>query len=182
MKKLLMAGLILTVALLGACSNNEPKLETKEDIKAYVQDFYNQFSDIEQESDSSKEDFDAAMTSFSSGDVSDKEFSKAVDAFQDTADKLADKVEDVKISSKLPDDIQKLLEDSKVAFLSAYQLKEQASQSAVSAEVTADQFKAMTDNADLAMLFGISKLNEARVATGLIDADAAVDISELTKQ
>jgi len=175
MKRMLMAGLIALVAILSACSNNEPVIETKEDIQATVQAFYDEFSAIEQESTNSLEDFNALLASYSAGEATAKELTKGIDAFQATASKLSKRVEQVEIASGLPQDVKTLLEDSQIAFISAYSLKKQAAESADSDAVTAEQFKDMNSNADLAMLYGISKLNEARVASGLLTEDAAID-------
>jgi hypothetical protein len=177
MKNLLKPGLILILLLLSACGNSEAAIVTKEDIQAHVQNFYNEMSAMEQEGKSSLEDFNELLASFSAGKATDKQLQKGIDEFQDTATELSERAEDVKISSGLPKDVKALLDESKAAFESAYSLKEQASQSADSAEVTAEQFKEMNQNADLAMLFGISKLNEARVASGLLAADSAVEAS-----
>ena len=175
MKKMLFIGLILICSLLSACGSEPAAIVTKEDIQAHVQNFYNEFSGIEQEGKSSLEDFNELLASYSKGEATDKQLKKGIDTFQDTATDLKKRVNEVKISSGLPKEIKAFLEDSKIAFQSAYSLKEQASKSADSDTVTAEQFKEMNQNADLAMLYGISKLNEARVASGLVDAEAAVE-------
>ncbi|WP_410514551.1 hypothetical protein PaeBR_09280 [Paenibacillus sp. BR2-3] len=180
MKRMLVLGLIMIFSLLSACSNNEATaIVTKEDIQENVQNFYNELSAIEQEGKSSLEDFNELIASYSAGNATDKQLKKAIDGFQNTAAELSKRAEDVKISSGLPKDIKALLEDSKIAFQSAYSLKEQASKSADSADVTADEFKELNQNADLAMLYGISKLNEARAASGLIDSESTVDSTSM---
>ncbi|KGE18072.1 hypothetical protein [Paenibacillus wynnii] len=174
MKKLLLVGLIMVCILLSACSNEPAAIVSKEDIQAHVQQFFDEMSAIEQEGKSSLEDFNESLTSYSAGKASDKQLKKSIDKFQNTATDLLEQVNDVKISSGLPQDIRTFLEDSKIAFQSAYSLKEQASEGADSATVTAEQFKELNQNADLAMMYGISKLNEARVASGLVDAESTV--------
>ncbi|MCL6604169.1 MAG: hypothetical protein K6T94_14985 [Paenibacillus sp.] len=175
MKKMLLVGLIMLCTVLSAC-NSEPKaIVNKEDIQAHVQNFYTEMSGIEQAGKSSLEDFNEILTSYGAGQATDKQLKKAIDEFQSTASDLSEQANDVEISAGLPKDIKAFLEDSKIAFVSAYSLKEQASKSADSAEVTADQFKELNQNADLAMLYGISKLNEARVSSGLVDAESAVE-------
>lgn len=65
---------------------------------------------------------------------------RKIKQFQSTAIDLSNQAEKVKISSSLPEDIRKLLEESKISFESAYSLKKEASQGADSANVTAEQF------------------------------------------
>ena len=175
MKKMLVLGLIMVFSLLSACSSEPKAITSKEDIQAHVQNFYDKMSGIEEEGKSSLQDFNTSLTSHSEGKVTDKQLLKAIEEFQSTATDLLKRVNDVKISSGLPKDIKAYLEDSKIAFKSAYLLKEQASKSADSADVTAEEFKELNDNADLAMMYGISKLNEARVASGLVDPDSTVE-------
>ncbi|UQZ32841.1 hypothetical protein C2I18_04260 [Paenibacillus sp. PK3_47] len=173
MRKTLLTGLLLMVVILSACSNNSAAPATEEEVQETVLNFYNEMSKYDEMGKSSLENFNATLTSYSTGNATDKELEKAVDEFQDTASDLADQVKDVEIASNLPDDIEKLLRDSTIAFQSAYSIKEQASKSAVSPDVTADEFNEMNQQADVAMLYGISKLNEAREAVGLLEADSS---------
>ncbi|MDQ0192535.1 hypothetical protein [Paenibacillus wynnii] len=175
MKKMLLVGLILVFSLLSACSNEPTAIVSKEDKQAHVQKFFDEMSAIEQEGKSSLEDFNESLASYSAGKATDKQLKKAIDVFQNTATDILQQVNDVEISSGLPQDIKAFLEDSKIAFQSAYSLKEQASQGADSATVTAEQFKELNQNAELAMMYGISKLNEARVASGLVEAESAIE-------
>ncbi|WNS43884.1 hypothetical protein [Paenibacillus sp. MMS20-IR301] len=171
MRRTLLAGLIVIVAILSACSNNSAEPASQEVVQDTVQNFYNEMSKFDQMGKSSLEDFNTTLTSYSTGDATAKELQKAVDQFQDTASDIANQVGEVKIAKNLPESIQTLLRDSIIAFESAYSIKEQASKGAVSPDVTAEEFDAMNQQADVAMLYGISKLNEARVAAGLIDAE-----------
>ncbi|NQX44441.1 hypothetical protein HQN87_03770 [Paenibacillus tritici] len=174
MRQALFAGLIMVVVLLSACGNNSAEPASEEVVQETVQSFYNEMSKYDEMGKSSLENFNTTLTSYSTGQATDKELQKAVNRFQDTASEIADQVNDVKISKSLPDTVQTLLRDSVIAFQSAYQLKEKASQSAVSPDVTAEEFNAMNQQADVAMLYGISKLNEARLAAGLIEPEKAV--------
>lgn len=171
MRNALLAGLLVVVVLLSACSNNSSAPASEEDVQETVQNFYNEMSKFDQMGKSSLEDFNTTVASYSAGKATDKELEKALEQFQNTASEIADEVKDVKISGSLPEDIQKLLRDSIIAFQSAYSIKEKASESAVSPEVTPEEFNAMNEQADVAMLYGISKLNEAREAVGLIDSE-----------
>ncbi|AIQ60173.1 hypothetical protein PBOR_26915 [Paenibacillus borealis] len=165
----------MIVVVLSACSNNSAEPASQEVVQDTVQSFYNEMSKFDEMGKSSLENFNTTLTSYSTGDATDKELQKAVDEFQDTASDIADQVSDVKISKSLPETIQTLLRDSIIAFESAYSIKEQASKSAVSPDVTAEEFNAMNQQADVAMLYGISKLNEARVAAGLIDPEESTE-------
>ncbi|MNC10617.1 hypothetical protein D3C75_582830 [compost metagenome] len=173
MRQALLAALLMAVVVLSACSNNTSEPASHEEVQETVQSFYNEMTKFDEMGKSSLETFNTTLTSYSNGKASDKEMEKAVDEFQDTASDIAEEVKDVKISKSLPEDIQKLLRDSVIAFQSAYSIKEQASKSAVSPDVTAEEFKDMNQQADVAMLYGISKLNEARVAAGLIEPESA---------
>lgn len=173
MKRTLLTGLLLMVVILSACSNNSAAPATEEEVQETVLNFYNEMSKFDEMGKSSLETFNATLTSYSTGSATEKELEEAVDEFQDTASDIAAKVNEVEIASNLPDDIEELLRDSSIAFQSAYSIKEQASKSAVSPEVTADEFNAMNQQADVAMLYGISKLNEAREAVGLLEADGS---------
>ncbi|OKP89877.1 hypothetical protein [Paenibacillus sp. P32E] len=174
MRQALLAVLLMVVMVLSACSNNSAPA-SHEEVQEKVQSFYNEMTKFDQMGKSSLDAFNTTLTSFSSGKATDKELEKAIDQFQDTASDIADEVKDVKISKSLPENIQKLLKDSMIAFKSAYSIKEQASKSAASPDVTADEFKDMNQQADVAMLYGISKLNEARVAAGLIEKGSAAE-------
>ncbi|OKP90810.1 hypothetical protein A3844_04245 [Paenibacillus helianthi] len=174
MRQALLAVLLMVVMVLSACSNNSAPA-SHEEVQEKVQSFYNEMTKFDQMGKSSLDAFNTTLTSFSSGKATDKELEKAIDQFQDTASDIADEVKDVKISKSLPENIQKLLKDSMIAFQSAYSIKEQASKSAASPDVTADEFKDMNQQADVAMLYGISKLNEARVAAGLIEKGSAAE-------
>lgn len=174
MRQALLAGLLVVVMILSACGNNSAEPASPEEVQETVQSFYNEMSKFDEMGKSSLENFNTTLTSYSTGQATDKEFQKAVDSFQDTASQLAEHVSDIKIAGGLPDTIEKLLRDSVIAFQSAYQIKEKASKSAVSPDVTAEEFDAMNQQADVAMLYGISKLNEAREAAGLIDPEQAV--------
>lgn len=180
MRQALLAGLLMFVVVLSACSNNSAEPVSQEVVQETVQNFYNEFSKFDEMGKSSLESFNTTLTSYSTGKATDKELQKAVDEFQDTASDIADQVNDVKISKSLPDSIEKLLRDSMIAFKSAYSIKEQASKSAVSPDVTPEEFNEMNKQADVAMLYGISKLNEARVAAGLIDAEEGTEASAET--
>ncbi|MGN7761269.1 hypothetical protein [Paenibacillus sp. 22594] len=175
MRQALLAVLLMVVVVLSACSNNNSAPASHEEVQEKVQSFYNEMSKFDEKGKSSLDAFNTTLTSFSTGKATDKELEKAMDQFQDTASDIADEVKDVKISKNLPENIQKLLKDSMIAFQSAYSIKEQASKSAASPDVTADEFKDMNQQADVAMLYGISKLNEARVAAGLIEKGSAAE-------
>ncbi|MEK4453695.1 hypothetical protein [Paenibacillus sp. FSL L8-0506] len=173
MKKALLIGMLMMTVILSACSNNSTSSvpATEEEVQETVQNFYNEMSKLEESGKTSLAEFNEAIAGYSAGELTDKQLEKKIKQFQSTATDLSNQAEKVKISSSLPEDIRKLLEESKVAFESAYSLKEEASQGADSANVTAEQFNELNQNADVAMLFGISKLNEAREATGLIDSE-----------
>ncbi|KWX74430.1 hypothetical protein AMQ84_20770 [Paenibacillus riograndensis] len=173
MRQALLAALLMMVGILSACSNNSSAPASHEEVQENVQNFYNEMSKFDEMGKSSLEAFNTALTSYSTGKASDSEMEKAVDDFQDTASDIADEVKDVKISKSLPENIRKLLKESVIAFQSAYSIKEKASKSAVSPDVTAEEFQDMNQQADVAMLYGISKLNEARVAAGLIEPGSA---------
>lgn len=174
MKKVLLIGTLMLIVILSACSNNNSTSSapaSEEEVQETVQNFYNEMSKLDELGKSSLTEFNEAIAAYSAGELSDRQLEKKINEFQKTATDLSNQAEKVKISSSLPEDIRKLLDESKIAFQSAYSLKEQASQGADSAEVTAEKFEELNQNADVAMLYGISKLNEAREATGLIDAD-----------
>lgn len=175
MRRFLFAGLLMMVVVLSACSNDSAEPASQEVVQDTVQSFYNEMSKFDEMGKSSLENFNTTLTSYSTGEATDKELQKAVDEFQDTASDIANQVSDVKISKSLPDTIQTLLRDSIIAFESAYSIKKQASKSAVSPDVTAEEFNAMNQQADVAMLYGISKLNEARAAAGLIDPEESTE-------
>lgn len=175
MRKTLLTVLLIMVVVLSACSNDSSAPASEEEVQETVQNFYNEMSKFDEMGKSSLESFNTTLTSYSTGKATDKELEKAVDEFQDTASDIADQVKDVKISKNLPKNVQTLLMDAAIAFQSAYSIKEQASQGAVSPEVTADEFNALNQQADVAMLYGISKLNEARVAVGLLEEDSAAE-------
>ncbi|ASA23507.1 hypothetical protein [Paenibacillus donghaensis] len=175
MRKSLFTGLIVLVMVLSACSSNEPEAAipaSDDEVQESVMNFYNEISRIEQSGKSSLEDFNAALSSYSAGEVSAKQLKKAIKQFQKNAANLTEETADVEIVSGLPENIRKLLVESIIAFQSAYSLKEEASKSADSPNVSPEQFNKIIENADVAMLFGISKLNEARVASGLIEPDS----------
>ncbi|MNC22968.1 hypothetical protein D3C75_709770 [compost metagenome] len=175
MRKTLLTILLMLVFVLSACSNDSSAPASEEEVQETVQNFYNEMSKFDEMGKSSLESFNTTLTSYSTGTATDDELEKAVDEFQDTASDIADQVKDVKISKSLPENIQTLLRDAAIAFQSAYSIKEQASQGAVSPEVTADEFNSLNQQADVAMLYGISKLNEARVAVGLLEEDSAAE-------
>ncbi|MRN55603.1 hypothetical protein [Paenibacillus monticola] len=171
MKRALWIGLIIVFAVLSACSSNEPATTataSEEEVQASVLDYYNEMSKIEQLGKSSLEAFNTTLTSYSTGDVTDKQLEKAIDKFQSTAADISDQAEEVKIPTSLPAKIRDLLQESLIAFNSAYSLKKEASEGADSDDVSAEEFNDLNQKADLAMLYGISKLNEAREAAGLM--------------
>ncbi|MFD1773000.1 hypothetical protein [Paenibacillus rhizophilus] len=169
MRKALLAGIALVLVLLSACSGKAPAALSHEDVQESVQQFYNEISSLDQTAKSSLEDFNEALASYSGGNMSADQLEKAIEKFQDTASDLSDKADDVKVTPGLPDNVEKLLTEAKDSFQKAYVIKKEASQSADSPDVTAEQFNQMNKNADIVMLYGISKLNEAREATGLLD-------------
>ncbi|WP_019909382.1 hypothetical protein [Paenibacillus sp. HW567] len=175
MRKALLTALLMALVVLSACGNNSSAPATHEEVQQTVQNFYNEMAKFDEMGKSSLESFNTTLTSYSTGKATDKELEKAIDKFQDTTSDIAGDVKDVKVSTNLPENIQKLLRDSIIAFQSAYSIKEQASKSAVSPNVTAEQFNDMNKQADVAMLYGISKLNEARVAAGLIEAESSTN-------
>ncbi|WP_151735798.1 hypothetical protein [Paenibacillus tengchongensis] len=179
MRSILLTGMLLIGMVLSACGNgnNNAAPATEEEVQETVQQFYNEMSKFDQLGKDALENFNTTLASYSAGQATGDELTEAVDHFQDTAADIADQVNGVKIAGNLPDEIEKLLRDSVIAFQSAYSIKEQASKSAVSPDVTAEEFDSLNQQADVAMLYGISKLNEARVNAGLIEAgstDAAV--------
>ncbi|MBT2293441.1 hypothetical protein J7E73_30985 [Paenibacillus albidus] len=177
MKHMVRTGMVMAFILISACSGKNLASTvpgSEEEVQESVQNFYNQMSEFEQLGKSSLAAFNEALTSYSTGQATDKQLEKAVTKFQNAAAEIADKAEDVKVSSALPENIGKLLSEAKIAFESAYEIKEEASKSAVSPEVTAEQFEEMNQKADVAMLYGISKLNEARVASGLLEPEDGV--------
>jgi hypothetical protein len=169
----------MAVVVLSACSNNSAEPASQEVVQDTVMNFYNEISKFDEMGKSSLENFNTTLTSYSTGQATDKELQKALDEFQDTTSDIADQVNDVKISKSLPDTIETLLRDSIIAFKSAYSIKEQASKSAASPDVTAEEFNTMNQQADVAMLYGISKLNEARVAAGLIEPEEGTEAGSL---
>lgn len=174
MKRALLIGMIMALAILSACSNENSTTSapaTEEEVQEIVQNFYNELSSLEEIGKSSLAEFNEAIASYSAGELTDKKLEKEINRFQRTATELSEKVEKVEISPSLPEDIRKLLDESIIAFQSAYSLKEEASQGADSAEVSAEEFEELNQNADLAMLVGISKLNQARQASGLIETE-----------
>lgn len=174
MRRALLIGMIMVFAIISACSNENSTTSapaSEEEVQEIVQNFYNEISSLDELGKSSLAEFNEALTSYSAGEITDKQLEKHINQFQRTATELSDKVEKVKISASLPEDIHKLLDESKTAFQNAYSLKEKASQGADSAEVTAEEFDELNQNADVAMLFGISKLNQAREESGLIDSE-----------
>lgn len=176
MKRKLLFGFVI-IALLSACGNKESEapIVSQEAIQEHVQKFYNEMYALEQEAKSSVEKFNERVASYSAGEATDKQLQKGIKEFKDTAAELTKRAEKVKISPGLPADIKALLEESAIAFQSAYSLKEQASKSADSEAVTAEQFQELNQNTELAMLYGISKLNEARVLSGLLNSESAVE-------
>lgn len=177
MRRALQAGVLLAVLVLSACGNNSAEPASHEEVQDTVLNFYNEMSRFDEMGKTSLENFNATLTSYSTGQATGKELQKAVDQFQNTASKISDQVSDIKISKSLPDSVQTLLRESFIAFKSAYDLKEQASKSAVSPDVTAEEFNAMNQQADVAMLYGISKLNEARLEVGLITSEDGLQTS-----
>lgn len=178
MKRALLIGMILALAILSACSNEKSSTSapaTEEEVQEIVQNFYNEFSSLEELGKSSLEKFNEAIASYSIGELTDKKLEEEINRFQRTATEISEKAQKVKISPSLPEDIRKLLDDSKIAFENAYSLKEEASQGADSPEVSAEEFEELNRNADQAMLIGISKLNEARLASGLIESEEATE-------
>ncbi|AIQ54129.1 hypothetical protein [Paenibacillus sp. FSL R7-0331] len=175
MKKTLYTIVLMMVMILSACSNNSSAPASEEEVQETVLNFYNEMSKFDEMGRSSLENFNTTLTSYSTGAATDKELEQALDSFQDTASDIAGRVNDVKISKSLPEDVETLLRDAVIAFQSAYSIKEKASQSAASPEVTADEFNAMNQQADVAMLYGISKVNQARVAVGLLEEDSAAE-------
>lgn len=177
MRRALLAGMLFAVLVLSACGNNSAEPASQEEVQDTVLNFYNEMSRLDEMGKTSLENFNATLTSYSTGQATGKELQKAVDQFQNTASKISDQVSEVKISEGLPDTVETLLRESFIAFKSAYDLKEQASKSAVSPDVTAEEFNAMNQQADVAMLYGISKLNEARLEVGLITSEDGLQTS-----
>ena len=171
MKKALLIGMLMMTVILSACSNTQSAPATEDEVQEIVQNFYNEISKLDELGKTSLTEFNEALSAYSAGELSDKQLEKEIKQFKSTASELTEQAEKLKISSSLPEDIRKLLEESKTAFESAYLLKEQASKGADSADVSAEEFDELNKNADVAMLYGIAKLNEAREATGLIDAE-----------
>lgn len=160
------------VLLAGCGGETASKAPLSEDeVQETVQDYYNEMSKLEQDGKAALENFNKAIADFSAGKVTDKEMEKAIDEFKDSTADLTKQARKVKVSGRLPENIRKLLEESQTAFQDAYSLKEKASQGADSTEVSPEEFNEINQNADLAMLFGISKLNEARMAAGLIESE-----------
>lgn len=177
MRQALLAGVLFAVLVLSACGNNSVEPASHEEVQNTVLNFYNEIAKFDEMGKTSLESFNATLTSYSTGQATGKELQKALDQFQDTASEISDQMSSIKISKGLPDTIETLLRDSFIAFQSAYDLKEQASKSAISPDVTAEEFNAINQQADVAMLFGISKLNEARVEVGLISSEDGVQTS-----
>lgn len=177
MRQALLAGVLFAVLVLSACGNNSAVPASNEEVQDKVLNFYNEMTRYDEMGKTSLENFNATLTSYSTGQATGKELQKAVDQFQNTASKLSDQVSGVKISEGLPDTVETLLRESFIAFKSAYDLKEQAAKSAVSPDVTAEEFNAMNQQADVAMLYGISKLNEARLEVGLITSEDGLQTS-----
>ncbi|MDT3426445.1 hypothetical protein J2Z22_001971 [Paenibacillus forsythiae] len=169
MRTALLAGAVISLVLLGACSGGTPSALTHEEVQESVQQLYDEVSTLDQSAKSSLDDFNKALASYSGGTLAAGELEKALQKFQDTASDLSDKADDIEISSGLPDDVEKLLLEAKDSFQKAYEIKKEASESADSPGVTAEQFDQMNKNADIVMLYGISKLNEAKEAVGLPD-------------
>ncbi|AKG35658.1 hypothetical protein [Paenibacillus durus] len=169
MRTALLAGAVILLALLSACGGGAPAALSHEDVQKSVQQFYDEMSTLDQSAKSSLDDFNEAIASYSGGTLTADELDKAIKKFQDTASDLSDQADDAKIPSGLPDNVEKLLAEAKDSFQKAYEIKKEASESAVSPDVTAEQFDQMNKNADIVMLYGISKLNQAREATGLMD-------------
>ncbi|WP_150266179.1 hypothetical protein [Paenibacillus tepidiphilus] len=172
MRTIILTGMLLMGIFLSACGNgnNDAAPPTEAEVQETVQNFYNEMSKFDQLGKDALENFNMTLTSYGAGEATGEELTEAVDSFQDTSADIAEQVNDVKIASNLPDEIEKLLRDSVIAFQSAYSIKEQASKGAVSPDVTAEEFDSLNQQADVAMLYGISKLNEARVSVGLIEA------------
>ncbi|WP_238655900.1 hypothetical protein [Paenibacillus piscarius] len=177
MRQALLAGVLFVVMILSACGNNSAEPASPEEVQDTVLNFYNEMTRFDEMGKTSLENFNATLTSYSTGQATGKELQKAVDQFQNTASKISDQVSEVKISKGLPDTVETLLRESFIAFKSAYDLKEQASKSAVSPDVTPEEFNAMNQQADVAMLYGISKLNEARLEVGLITSEDGLQTS-----
>lgn len=185
MKRALLTGFIgLVMILTTACSNSDSASKgplSESEVQESVQNYYNQMSKIEQVGKSSLEQFNETIAAYSQGKANGSEMEKAIDQFQSTASSLSAQASKVEISKRLPENVKKLLDEAQVAFQSAYALKEKASKGADSADVSAEEFNELNQNADLAMLYGISKLNEARVATGLLAPDAGTKEAADTK-
>ncbi|MFE4711211.1 hypothetical protein ACFRAM_10080 [Paenibacillus sp. NPDC056722] len=178
MKRAWLIGLIGLVLMLSACSYNDSASTaalSEEEVQESVQNYYNEMSKIEQLGKSSREQFNKTIAAYSAGTATSKEMEKAIAQFKDTATDISSQAKKVEISDRLPEKVKKLLDEAQIAFQSAYSLKEKASKGADSADVSADEFNELNQNADLAMLYGISKLNEARVATGLLEPDKDAD-------
>jgi galactitol-specific phosphotransferase system IIB component len=187
MKRALLTGLIGLFMMLTACGNSDSAstaMLSEEQVQETVQNYYNEMSKIEQLGKSSLEQFNETITAYSAGEATSKEMEKAIDQFQDTAASISAQAEKVEISDALPEKVKQLLDEAQIAFQSAYTLKEKASKGADSADVSAEEFNELNQNADLAMLYGISKLNEARVASGLLESEegskAATDTKVMT--
>lgn len=173
MRKALLAGAAAAIMLLSACGGTTQPEFSQEDTKENVQNFYNEISALDESSKSSLDDFNKALSAYSAGTLAADDLEKAIEKFQDTSSDLADKAKKVKVSSRFPDEIEKMLIEAKDSFEKAYNIKKEASESADSPSVTAEQFDQMNKNADIVMLYGISKLNQAREATGLLSDQKA---------
>lgn len=169
MRKALLVGAAIALVLLSACGGKEPAALSHEDVQESVQEFYNEISSLDQTAKTSLNDFNEALASYSGGSLTADELEKAIEKFQDTASDLSDKADDVEVAPGLPDNVEKLLNEAKDSFQKAYEIKKEASQSADSPDVTAEQFNQMNKNADIVMLYGISKLNQARESIGLLE-------------
>lgn len=173
MRTTLLAGALSGLILLSACGGNGQAQYSEADTKENVQQYYNEISALDETSKSALEDFNEALTDYSGGTLSADELENAIETFQNTAADLAKQADKIKVSSRFPDDVEKLLIEANESFQNAYDLKKDAAQSADSPSVTADQFDQMNKNADIVMLYGISKLNEARQAVGLLEDSSA---------
>ncbi|MFP4975730.1 hypothetical protein ACE6ED_10015 [Paenibacillus sp. CN-4] len=173
MKMKVPAALLLVSVLLAGCGNSGAKLDTQEAIQESVQDFYNKVSELEVAGKEALESFNGTIAAYTEGKADETELEKAIDSFQSATADIREKAAKLEVDSGLPDDVEQLMDEAKTSFQEAYKLKAQASDSVDSADVTAEQFDEMNKNADIVMLYGISKLKEARSAVGLDEEELA---------
>ncbi|KAA9007556.1 hypothetical protein F4V43_03435 [Paenibacillus spiritus] len=168
MRTIILAVSAAALLLLGGCGGGKSAPLSEQETRQEVQNFYEKLAKLDQESKDSLAAFNEKLADYSAGKAEAPELEKALDSFQDEASDIAEDVHKVRVPKGLPDAVANLLKESKTSFEEAYSMKEEASKSAASSDVTAEQFDQLNKNADITMLYGISKLNEARQAVGLM--------------